>query len=163
MSLQRMRWWHLEQVLDLEQPLFAPDDWPLETWLSELAQPGNDYCVDTGDTGGVRVQAMGGISVTPHGESYLQSIGVDPQLQGRGLGRRLFAALVARARQRGALSMGLEVRDGNLAAVAMYESAGFAPVGLRPGYYEHSGADALVMVCSDLEQAVVGPLVEVAW
>jgi ribosomal protein S18 acetylase RimI-like enzyme len=39
----------------------------------------------------------------------------------------------------------LEVRDGNAAAIAMYERFGFRVIGRRRGYYQPSGADAIVM------------------
>jgi ribosomal-protein-alanine N-acetyltransferase len=39
----------------------------------------------------------------------------------------------------------LEVRTDNVAAIAMYESAGFVNIGLRKRYYRVSGADAYTM------------------
>jgi ribosomal-protein-alanine N-acetyltransferase len=39
----------------------------------------------------------------------------------------------------------LEVRTDNEPAIAMYEKAGFANIGLRKRYYRVSGADAYTM------------------
>ena len=39
----------------------------------------------------------------------------------------------------------LEVRAGNQAAIALYEGFGFREAGLRKGYYEDNGEDAIIM------------------
>ena len=41
--------------------------------------------------------------------------------------------------------MTLEVRRGNLPAIAMYQRQGFETVTVRPGYYQDNSEDALVM------------------
>jgi ribosomal protein S18 acetylase RimI-like enzyme len=46
--------------------------------------------------------------------------------QGRGLGRRIVAALLAEARRLGAAEAYLQVRDGNAPALALYDRFGFA-------------------------------------
>ena len=81
-------------------------------------------------------------------EVHLLNLCVVPELQGRGLGREVLRCLCADARLRGAGSMLLEVRPSNAVARSLYESAGFAPIGLRKHYYPAGpGAreDALVM------------------
>jgi ribosomal-protein-alanine N-acetyltransferase len=45
----------------------------------------------------------------------------------------------------------LEVRMGNQAARALYERFGFAPAGIRKGYYAEVGEDALVMWAHDVD------------
>ncbi|MDZ7830456.1 MAG: ribosomal protein S18-alanine N-acetyltransferase [Desulfobacterales bacterium] len=39
----------------------------------------------------------------------------------------------------------LEVRPANLAAIRLYEKAGFSVIGRRPAYYTDSGEDAMIM------------------
>ena len=56
----------------------------------------------------------------------------------------LLEAAAARAARAGAAALFLEVSAANAAARALYESCGFARVGLRTRYYS-DGADALVM------------------
>jgi ribosomal-protein-alanine N-acetyltransferase len=160
MRLERLRWWHLDAVVAMEPELFAPDDWSYETWLSEVAQPPNDYLV-VADT---EVVGVAGLATSPHGEGYVQTIGVRREHQGRGHGARLLAALVARAADRGMETMGLEVRDDNHRALRLYARAGFAPIGRRRGYYGR-GRDALVLQCLDLGGALhaLGGAPEVSW
>jgi ribosomal-protein-alanine N-acetyltransferase len=80
-------------------------------------------------------------------EAELLLLAVDPAFQKRGVGRMLLADFVARANHRGAHQLHLEVRDGN-PALALYDSAGFAVAGRRPGYYHGPGGqlhDALTL------------------
>ncbi len=72
------------------------------------------------------------------GECELENIAVTPNLQRRGAGTNLIQSLIAAVRERGALSIHLEVRDSNSAARAFYEKCGFANTGRRPKYYSGS-------------------------
>lgn len=83
------------------------------------------------------------------GEAELLNIAVAASQQRRGLGRRLLEAALAVSRERGWGRVFLEVRAGNLPAIALYRSAGFAEIGVRRGYYRNAqgSEDALVMAC----------------
>ncbi len=74
----------------------------------------------------------------------LYSLAVDPAARGRGVGRLLLEAVLASARSRGAVEVGLEVRTDNDGAIALYRSLGFTEAGVVEGYYA-DGAPALVM------------------
>lgn len=71
-------------------------------------------------------------------------VAVDPAARRRGLGRALVRALAADARAAGLPRADLEVRCDNTAAIALYASEGFVPVGRRPRYYA-DGTEALLM------------------
>jgi ribosomal protein S18 acetylase RimI-like enzyme len=69
-------------------------------------------------------------------EFYLDSLGVDADLRGRGLGRRLLAAFEERAGALGHVRLGLLTEPDNRPAFRLYESVGFRPDGLvRVGPY----------------------------
>ena len=70
---------------------------------------------------------------------------VTPEGRGRGLGRFLLRLAKDLATRRGAREAFLEVRESNLAARALYRSAGFSEVGRRPGYYTRPREDALLL------------------
>ena len=57
---------------------------------------------------------------------------------GQGLGKQFLAEAIS-ALPCSVEQLFLEVRDGNHAAVALYESAGFNQVGVRPNYYKVPG------------------------
>lgn len=67
-------------------------------------------------------------------ECELLLLAVAPRWQGRGIGRMLLSHSLTIARQRGIISMNLEVRADNN-AIRLYENFGFEFVHRRPGYY----------------------------
>ncbi|RIX29308.1 ribosomal protein S18-alanine N-acetyltransferase [Sphingomonas edaphi] len=71
-------------------------------------------------------------------EAELLLIAVNPSSQRRGVGQALLMHFIEQARQAGAETLHLEVRDNN-PAIALYSAAGFRPAGRRRNYY--SGAD----------------------
>ena len=81
-------------------------------------------------------------------EVHLLNITTVPTHRRQGHARQLMHALIGQARQQGAQSLWLEVRQSNGPARALYEALGFATTGVRKGYYPAGGArreDALVM------------------
>ena len=74
------------------------------------------------------------LSRTVADESELLLLAVSPMHHRRGVGRRLLADFMERARNNDVARVHLEVRDGN-PAVVMYRNAGFSPVGKRRNYY----------------------------
>jgi ribosomal-protein-alanine N-acetyltransferase len=85
-----------------------------------------------------------GLATLAAGVLEIRSVAVRPRARGRGLGRALVRALLGRAREAEAERADLEVRAGNAAAIALYVSEGFVPVGRRRRYYG-DGEDALLM------------------
>ncbi|MGQ0672990.1 MAG: ribosomal protein S18-alanine N-acetyltransferase [Hyphomicrobium sp.] len=79
-------------------------------------------------------------------EAEILSVGVAPELQRRGLGRRLVEGLMRAVKRAESRRLFLEVAADNEAAYALYRGLGFKPVGARKDYYERPGgakADAL--------------------
>ena len=72
-------------------------------------------------------------------EAELLLVAVLPQFRQQGLGRLLVERVATAALAGGARLLFLEVREGNLAAQALYTRMGFAPIGRRAAYYR--GAD----------------------
>jgi len=141
--LAPMRWWHIEAVGPIERDLFGDEEWSPGMFWSELAQA---------DTRWYRVALEGddvvgyaGLCVYGPDDAWVQNIAVRRDRQGSGLGRRLLDELLAEAVRRGARQVLLEVRADNDTAQRLYARRGFEAVGLRRGYYQPSGADAVVM------------------
>lgn len=79
------------------------------------------------------------------GEASLNALTVDPAARRQGAGRALLAGALAALHAEGAHSCFLEVRAGNTAARALYESLGFAAVGVRRNFYRDPAEDGVVM------------------
>ena len=83
------------------------------------------------------------------GEAEILILGVHPDAHRKGLGRLLLEALFTHLKALSdpfvAESVFLEVRSGNHAAIRLYETVGFAQVGLRKGYYADNGEDAVLL------------------
>ncbi|MCU1589712.1 MAG: Ribosomal-protein-S18p-alanine acetyltransferase [Frankiales bacterium] len=140
-----MRWWHIGDVLALENDLFTDDRWSAGTYWSELGQLDTRHYLVAVD--GVAVRGYAGLCDYPD-EAFVQTIAVARDEQGHGLGTRLLQALLDEAARRNQRRVVLEVRADNARAIALYERFGFRPSGVRRGYYQPSGADALVMMRS---------------
>ncbi len=82
------------------------------------------------------------------GEAELLTISVMPEARRSGIGADLLAACEDGARASGAARLFLEVAEGNVAARALYDRAGYRECGRRKGYYRRpdtTSDDAVVM------------------
>jgi len=141
-TLSRMRWWHVEQLMPVERQLFGEQPWTERTFWSELGQLETRwYVVALEDE---RVVGYAGLCDYPD-EAWVQTVAVAPEHQRRGLGAQLLEALLDEADRRRQRVVSLEVRAGNAGAQRLYERHGFVRTGLRRGYYEPSGEDAVLM------------------
>lgn len=86
-------------------------------------------------------------------EAHILNLCVHPDSQRLGYGRRLLTALLMKAQQLETSKVFLEVRPSNAAALALYESAGFERIGIRPGYYQADvGREDAVVLASSLSK-----------
>lgn len=77
--------------------------------------------------------------------ALLYAMAVDPRYRGRGIAKLLLTAAEEGARERGVLTMRLEVQEENSAALSLYESRGYVVRGRTADYYQdQSGALRLV-------------------
>lgn len=79
-------------------------------------------------------------------EATILNISTHPTQRRRGFGRMLLSAMLERTQERGVRYVTLEVRRSNLAAQALYRQLAFRSIGVRPGYYQPGGEDAIVMI-----------------
>lgn len=86
-------------------------------------------------------------------EAHITTIGIDPDVRGRGLGELLLVAAFDEAMARRALWLTLEVRVSNDAAQNLYRKYGFSEQGRRRRYYSDNNEDALIMWSRQLNDA----------
>jgi ribosomal-protein-alanine N-acetyltransferase len=141
MRIERFRWWHIAEVMPLEEDLFGAEKWSPAMFWNELAQR-NFYVVATD---GPELLGYAGLAATA-GEAWVQNIAVRRTAQRRGVGRELLETLLAEAARLGIKQTLLEVAVDNAPAQRLYATYDFEPVGIRRGYYQPSNTDALVMM-----------------
>ena len=85
------------------------------------------------------------ISLCASEDWEIENVVVDPSSRRQGVGSLLLCELLNRARQQGAESLLLEVRESNIAARELYKKMGFSEEGRRPRYYREPEEDALLL------------------
>lgn len=78
-------------------------------------------------------------------EGYITNVAVQPDCRRHGIGEKLLTQLLLHAQEAGLAFVTLEVRAGNVAAISLYEKAGFVKVGERRGFYRNPHEDAVLM------------------
>jgi ribosomal-protein-alanine N-acetyltransferase len=157
----------LVDVLALEHDLFPDDPWTARMFAEEVGQPPQNrlYLIAEADgadaplpAAGARVMAgYAGLMFVPGGtQADVLTIAVAQEYWGRGIGSALLGALIAAAAERGCAEVFLEVREDNPRARGLYLRRGFEEIGVRRGYYQPSGVDAIVMR-KDLKDRRRGP------
>ena len=79
------------------------------------------------------------------GEGHITNVAVHPDYRRRHIGEAIVSALLAEAETAGVFAETLEVRAMNSAAQGLYAKFGFKAAGIRKGYYEDNGEDAVIM------------------
>ena len=79
-------------------------------------------------------------------EGEIMNVAVRKEYRRKGVAGRLMKELLSRAEKRGAARFILEVREGNLPAIRLYESLGFLHAGRRRNFYSDPAEDALIMI-----------------
>ena len=140
MMIIEMNAQHVAQVAQLETLCF-PDPWSEKSIASELTNPLALWLVAVEDQ-----QVAGYIgSQTVPDESDMMNVAVHPDHRRRGIAEALVRALCDALRQRGSVSLTLEVRASNEPAKTLYDKLGFEQVGRRPNYYRNPKEDALIL------------------
>lgn len=142
--MRGMRWWDIPAVMSIEDELFGDEAWSEGMFWSELAERDTRRYVVDEDADGEVCAYAGLCAYAPH-EAYIQTIAVAPSAQRRGIGETMLVELLDEAARRGCDHVDLEVRADNDAAMRLYERHGFTKIAVRRGYYQPSGADAVVM------------------
>jgi ribosomal-protein-alanine N-acetyltransferase len=139
--IERLRWWHVAELLPIEDDLFGAERWSATMFWTELAARHHYRVALDPDR---RIIGYAGLAVGP-GEAWVQNIAVRRDRQGAGVGAALLDDLLAEADRRGIRTVLLEVAVDNEPAQRLYERRGFRTIGVRRGYYQPSNTDALVM------------------
>jgi len=147
--LQAMRRRDLKHVMEIERAAF-PEPWNLNVFTSELAlRSGRAYRTARA---GRELAGYYGLMFVDN-EAHVTTIAVSPSYQGQGVGTFLLLDAVEISLAREVQHLSLEVAASNERAQRLYRRFGFAPVGVRKGYYPVTGEDAFIMWVRDIDGA----------
>ncbi len=151
----------IDFITALDKVLFGIDSWPRDMFVGELSQPetrryiiaelpsgvvpGEGARTEGNATNAAEKQPVGYaglMCVPPIGD--IQTIGVLPEFEGRGIARAMLDELIAEAARRGAQDIMLEVSSTNPRAQLLYHRYGFEHIHTRRRYYR-DGSDGLIM------------------
>jgi [ribosomal protein S18]-alanine N-acetyltransferase len=139
LDIRRLTYADLPQVIAIERRAF-PTPWSLAMFVLELSKP-SGICLAARREG-----RLAGYLVCSRYDTvwHIMNVAVDPDERRTGVATGLLSALLERVDDEGARYT-LEVRESNLAAIALYERFGFRKAGMRRRYYQDNGEDALIM------------------
>ena len=130
---------HVGGVAELEKLCFS-DPWSLASVTGELTNPLSLWVVALD---GEKVVGYVG-SQTVMGDADMMNIAVAPDYRKQGIAASLVTELISQLKEKEAVSLTLEVRASNAAAISLYEKLGFRQVGVRPNYYRNPKENAIL-------------------
>ncbi len=131
----------IPEVAAIERATFS-EPWSGKGFADSLALEYNLFLVAQAPDGSIAGYCGLYLAVD---EAEITNVAVRETDRQRGIGDALLAALLREAEQRGTRRIYLEVRVSNDAAIRLYKKHGFAPYGIRRGFYRWPDEDALVM------------------
>lgn len=143
---RRMTLDDLEQVVAIDQISFSLP-WPARSFQLELTDNPVSRCWVADLDGRVIAMLVAWFIVD---EIHIATIATHPDFRRQGIGRNLLLHVLRSAKEEGALTSFLEVRESNLAAIEMYRQFGFVESGKRAGYYKDNNEDAILMSLGSL-------------
>lgn len=131
---------HLKQVAELDKKFFSRP-WSQDSWESELYNTTVSLVVAETEDGFVLGYGVLGVILD---EGCLEKIAVRPDCQRQGIAQAILGSFLRYGEEHLAY-IGLEVREDNSPALALYEKNGFEAVGRRKNYYSEVHKDAILM------------------
>jgi len=144
--LRKMTLDDVEQVAAIDKMSFSLP-WPTSSFHFELTDNPASRCW-VAELGG-RIAAML-VAWFIVDEIHIATIATHPDFRKQGIGEKLLSFTLKSAKDEGAVSSFLEVRESNDAAILMYRKFGYVENGRREGYYKDNGEDAILMTLDSL-------------
>ena len=139
-SVIEMKPCHVEGVARLEEECFS-SPWTAKA-LEESAFRDDTLFLVTEKNG--TVAGYVGAYLSPD-SADITNVAVSKGFRRQGIARLLMAELIRLTKEKGLMSIILEVRVSNAPAIALYEGLGFKNAGIRRGFYTLPREDAYIM------------------
>lgn len=145
-SIRKMTLDDLEQVVAIDQVSFSLP-WPARSFQFELTDNPASRCW-VADLAGRIVGMMVAWLIVD--EIHIATIATHPDFRKQGIGKKLLIHTLISAKEEGALTSFLEVRENNGIALEMYRKFGYVESGRREGYYKDNNEAAILMLLESL-------------
>ena len=132
----------LDDVIAIEQLAYGNHHWSKDSFMSELSNDLAKYFSAFNEQGKL-IAYCGSWHILE--EAHITNIAVSPKYQRKHIGEALLKTIIEECYREMVKFITLEVRVGNIPAIALYEKYGFKSLGTRRGYYQDNNEDALIM------------------
>jgi ribosomal-protein-alanine N-acetyltransferase len=146
-AIRRMEKKDIAGAVEIEHLCFS-EPWSEADYNETLLLPYASYYVAEADLPEHPVVGICGLRNIA-GEGEITNVAVRPVWRGQGIARQLLDRLLSEGRKDGIRMFTLEVRAGNMPAIALYESFGFRTEGVRKGFYSRPAEDCLIQWLRD--------------
>ena len=131
---------HIDEVARIERDTFS-EPWSRESLRLLCTEDYPSFVMSDGDKVFGYVSAARSLD-----ELQIINVAVRPEHRGKGYAKALLEWVENYCAQSGVLSISLEVRESNAAAIGLYSVCGYEICGKRKGFYRLPREDALVMI-----------------
>jgi len=145
--LRKMTLDDVEQVVAIDKMSFSLP-WPTSSFHFELTDNPASRCWVAELDGRIAAMLVAWFIVD---EIHIATIATHPDFRKQGIGKKLLLFTLQSAKDEGAVSSFLEVRESNDTALMMYRKFGYVESGRREGYYKDNGEDAILMTLDSLK------------
>ena len=135
---------HLSLVATLEKNTFS-EPWTeksLELFLDDL-----NFCMILMNSGELASYCT---VTTVLDEAQIINVATDTRYKRMGMAEKVLEAVIEECKNRNIVTISLEVRESNKAAIALYEKLGFEVMGKRNNFYTNPTENAFVMVKNNI-------------
>ena len=139
-TVERMSSFNILGVKEISDLSFS-SPWSLLSMEKELINKNAVYIVVKL---GNKVVAFGGMWII-FDECHITNIAVHPDFRRNSFGDVIVENLIKIAKDMSVISMTLEVRSSNIAAINLYKKHNFSIEGVRKNYYQHPKEDGYIM------------------
>jgi [ribosomal protein S18]-alanine N-acetyltransferase len=142
--IQKMGESDLAEIAEIDASS-RPTPWSRQSFFEELQNPFS-YCFTLKKDIDSHDRNVGFLCFRIVGEeSEILSLVIHPQYRQKGLGKQLMKFYIDFCSQKGIKAFYLETDTSNQAAIRLYRSFSYDPIGVRSKYYQGKG-DALLMM-----------------
>ncbi len=132
----------LDSLMEIESTAYGEHHWSKDSFANELNNKVAKYYAVKNNKAEL-VGYMGVWNIVD--EAHITTIAVKEDFRRMHIAEALIAKMLEDCYNNYIKYITLEVRAGNVPAIKLYEKFGFKSLGVRKGYYQDNGEDALIM------------------